>query len=257
MATAALRVATWNVLHAMDLRLRGRSNINGLAEAIAALDADVVALQEVDRDQSRSGSIDQIAVLAGILGCHGAFAPALLGSPDVAWTALSARDTGGPAYGVGLLSRFPIPDFRPVRLPGGGDGQRRTNGTSMNPGWDHEPRVALWSTIDLGGAKVCVTTTHLSYLPWRSLRQLAVAARAAENGAGPAVLMGDFNLPPWGVGAVASRWTAAGGEPTYPGHDPRMQVDQVLVRSLEVASVRVADPAGSDHRPVVVDLLVH
>nr|BFF19655.1 hypothetical protein GCM10025730_31760 [Promicromonospora thailandica] len=49
----ALRVATFNIQH--GLGPDGRVDNHRLADAVAGLDADVVALQEVDRRQSRSG----------------------------------------------------------------------------------------------------------------------------------------------------------------------------------------------------------
>ena len=70
-----MRVATWNLLHGIDVRTR-RVDIGVVADGIAALDADVVAVQEVDRELIRSGGIDQVGALADKLGWHGVFAPA-------------------------------------------------------------------------------------------------------------------------------------------------------------------------------------
>ncbi|HRI97143.1 MAG TPA: endonuclease/exonuclease/phosphatase family protein [Nocardioides sp.] len=58
-----MRVATFNILH-------GRSPADGVvdlerfAAAIASLDSDVLALQEVDRNQPRSQHADLTAVAA-------------------------------------------------------------------------------------------------------------------------------------------------------------------------------------------------
>ena len=249
-----LRVATWNVLHGMDLRHGGRSGLTAVADAVEDLCADVVALQEVDRNQPRSGVTDQIGWLADRLAWSGAFGAALLGNPDSSWTAPAGHDPGGVAYGIGLLTRHPVRSVRTLRLPGGGDGARRATASPTRPGWDREPRVALSVEIDVDGRSVWCTTTHLSYLPWRGLRQLRLAAAAAEHGGTPAILLGDFNLPPSPVRVLAHRWSHAGGDLTYPASDPRMQVDHILVRGLAVRSVRVGDPAGSDHRPVIADL---
>ena len=77
-----LRIATYNLLHGLDLRT-GRIDLDAAAEAIAALEADVVAVQEVDRGLVRSGECDQVAELAARLGRTGIFAPALLGDPTL------------------------------------------------------------------------------------------------------------------------------------------------------------------------------
>lgn len=246
-------------MHGLDVR-SGRVDLDGVAAAIASLDADVVALQEVDRLLARSGAVDQTKALAERLGYHGAFAPALLGSPDVAWHSLAGQDPGGEAYGVALLSRGPLGTATPISLPGGGDGRRTTAASPQNPGWDREPRVALRAEVRAGATTLAVTTTHLSYLPWRGLAQLHAAAAAATadvdtDGERAAVLVGDLNLPLWVVRAALPQWQHAGGAPTYPAWDPRLQVDQLLARgSVRVAAVQVGARGSSDHLPLLVDL---
>ena len=51
-----LRIATYNLLHGLDVRSR-QVDLDAAAEAIDKLDADVVAVQEVDRGLSRSGEV--------------------------------------------------------------------------------------------------------------------------------------------------------------------------------------------------------
>ena len=104
-----MRVATFNLLHGLDVRSR-QIDLDAAAEAIDKLDADVVAVQEVDRGLGRSGELDQVAELAARLGRTGVFAPALLGDPTLRWIRGPGADPdpGGPAYGIGLLSRLPL-----------------------------------------------------------------------------------------------------------------------------------------------------
>lgn len=255
---AVLRVASYNLLHGISLR-SGTVNLDAAAAVVAGLDADVVAVQEVDRGLTRSGGVDQVAVLAERAGLHGVFAPALRGDPDRSWVVVDGDDPGGEAYGVGLLSRVPLQDVRRLPLPGGGAGARTPGrGDPRNPGWDHEPRVAVRARLDHDGRSVTVATAHLSYLPWRGLTQLGVALRGVAAGGGPALLVGDLNLPSWPVRAGVCRaggpgggWTHAGGAPTYPSWRPRIQVDQLLVRGgVRVHEVTVGEPATSDHLPL-------
>lgn len=163
--------------------------------------------------------------------------------------------TLGPAYGIGLLSRLPIRRTRRVRLPGGGDWVRRRPPSVNRPGWDHEPRVLLQAEIEVAGVPVLVGTTHLSYLPWRSVRQLRRALHA-QAGDGPAALMGDFNLPPRVVRTLSPHWRHAGGDVTFPSHETRIQLDHILVRGLDVLDVEVAPAGPSDHRAVIADVAV-
>jgi endonuclease/exonuclease/phosphatase family metal-dependent hydrolase len=250
---ATVRVATWNVLHGVDLR-HGSVDLAAVADTIASWDADLVALQEVDRGLARSGAADQADQIARMLGLHVAFAPALVGDPDTAWRAVGRDDPGGGGYGVALLGRLPLADVARIVLPGAGDGARRPRaGPSRNPGWDREPRVGVRATVEVSGRAVTVATTHLSYLPWRGLRQLRRLLQALD-GTELGVVMGDFNLPPWAVALAARGWAGVGGAPTYPAAAPRLQVDQVLVRGAQVTGVRIGAAATSDHLPVIATL---
>lgn len=251
-----MRVGTYNLLHGLDLRT-GKIDLDAACQVIAGLEADVVAVQEVDHGLKRTGGIDQVTRLAELLGWHGAFGPALLGDPDTRWSACPAEYpewAHGPSYGVGLLSRLPLAGVQRLALPGGGDGARRPGATPQRPGWDYEPRVALSAFLSVGGELVRVTTTHLSYLPWRGVAQLRAAARFAAAGRGPAALIGDLNLPAVGARLALSgtRWAHAGGAPTYPAPDPKVQTDQLFVTGgLRVRDVTVGAPATSDHLPLI------
>lgn len=233
----------------------GQVDLAAAAEAIAALGVDVVGVQEVDRGLPRTGHADQVAELARATGMHGVFAPALLGDPDRTWSIVPEQDPGGPAYGVGLLTRAPLSGVRRVQLPGGGDGRRSPNASLRNPGWDREPRVVVAGDLPLDGATVRVATTHLSYLPWRGMTQFRAALVAVAADAGAALLIGDLNLPAWPVRlALRDGWSHAGGQPTYPAWRPRVQIDQLLVRGLRVDEIAVTPPATSDHLPLVATL---
>src|SRR4051794_9237043 len=104
-----MRLVSFNLLHGMSLS-DGRVDRQRICSVVAALDADVLALQEVDRDQPRSGGLDLTALAADALGAADSrFAPALVGTPGFDWRA--ARDdepVGAAAYGIGLVSRVPV-----------------------------------------------------------------------------------------------------------------------------------------------------
>ena len=58
-----MRIATFNILHGRSPD-DDRVDVDRLAAAVRDLDADVLALQEVDRDQPRSLGADLTAVAA-------------------------------------------------------------------------------------------------------------------------------------------------------------------------------------------------
>lgn len=94
-----MRLATFNLLHGRSLT-DGLVDPDRLAAAVTALDADVLALQEVDRDQSRSGNLDLTAIAARALHApHHRFAAALVGTPGQGFrpSPATTTDTANPA----------------------------------------------------------------------------------------------------------------------------------------------------------------
>ena len=257
-----MRVTTWNLLHGLDVRT-GRIDLAAVAETITRLEVDLVALQEVDRCQHRTGRLDQVADLADRLGWHGVFAPALLGDPTRRWDEGpgTGPDPGGPAYGVGLLSRTPLREPERMVLPGGGAGERHPHDVGrVLPSLDLEPRVVLRARVAApDGRDLTVATTHLSYLPWRSVRQLRLALGWARSAGSPAILMGDLNLPVPALrpALMGTGWAVAPAAATYPSWRPHMQLDHVLGHRTRTHAVRVGPLAPSDHLPVsaVMELL--
>lgn len=206
----------------------------------------MIAVQEVDRLLPRSGGTDQVEELARRLGRHGVFAPALLGDPQRGWVAAPAdgTDPGGPAYGVGLLSRFVLRDPVRVPLPGG---SRVGPGRRWAAGWDREPRVALHATVD---EELAVATTHLSWAAWRAVRQLRHVVRLVDRVGRPAVLLGDLNLPLHALAPalLGTGWRPTPAGPTFPARYPVVQLDHVLLRSgVGVAAVPRGVDRPSDH----------
>ena len=259
---AGLRIASYNLLSGRDVRFGARFDLDAAAAAIDGLGADVVALQEVDRELDRSGRVHQVQELATLLGCTGIFAPALLGDPTLRWTRGPGADPdpGGPAYGIGMLSRLPVTAVAISPLPGGGPGQARPRRPDARrppiPYRDGEPRAALRVTVEAGFGPVAVTTAHLSFVPWRGRRQLGVVAAFARGGpdGAAAVLLGDLNLPPNVVGRALGRrgWRTAAVGPTFPSWRPALQLDPLLGRGdVGLDDLHVGAPGPSDHLPLL------
>lgn len=250
-----MRIATFNVLHGRSLD-DGRVDVDRFASAVTSLDADVLALQEVDRDQPRSSGEDLTAVAAAAMGAVGhRFVPALAGTPGGTWTAATDDERpGSAAYGIALLSRHPVLSWRAIRLPAA-----RARIPLPVPGSRFpvlvrdEPRVALAALIDGPFGPVTVCTTHLSFVPGWNRRQLREVLRSLAGVDGPLVLAGDLNMPPRAAGRVSGLRSVATA-PTFPAHAPRRQLDHVLVRGGLTATGPAETPRLplSDHRPLVV-----
>jgi endonuclease/exonuclease/phosphatase family metal-dependent hydrolase len=253
-----VRVATFNLLSGRSVT-DGQVRAEDLRDAAAALDADVVGLQEVDRAQDRSGGVDQTALVAEALGARWSrFVPAVDGTPGGAWTA-SATDDGsladGPGYGVALVSRLPVLSWRvrrfgpaplgmPLLVPG-------SRGLTRVP---DEPRVALAAVLQGPTGPLTVITAHLSFVPGWNVRQLRAVARWARSMPAPRLLLGDLNLP-GAVPRLVTGWTQLARVPTYPSWRPRVQFDHVLTdASMSVEAARALPLQVSDHCALVVDL---
>jgi endonuclease/exonuclease/phosphatase family metal-dependent hydrolase len=248
---APIRVASWNIFAG---RSSGgeRVDLDLTVAALRALDADLVALQEVDRDQPRSGRVDQARVLAEALGMSWRYAPALLGTPGGpgGWRAVEpGPDPGGAAYGVALLSRLPLGEVEHVLLPSSGR---------------QEPRVALIAEVAAGAGRLLLASTHLSNRPGTSLTQLRALQRHLDGLGGPRLLAGDLNLC-WPLVRLLSLpgWRPLVHGGTFRNHPPGslrplVQLDHVLAAGtggvLRRRAASIHGGPASDHRAVLVEL---
>jgi endonuclease/exonuclease/phosphatase family metal-dependent hydrolase len=233
-----LRLASWNVQHGR--RPDGAVDPGLLGDVVAALDADVVGLQEVDVGMDRSGGVDLAAVVAERAGMAVAFGESLR--------------RGEGRYGNAVLVRGEVDDVEVVPLPGRPDGR------------PSEPRTVLVTTARTTAAgPVAVGVCHLGLAGGQAPVQLAAALDALGDRPRPRVLMGDWNLPTRRVRpvVVAAGWTLvgpldgrlAGLRPTFPARPLSWRrIDHLAVDGRNAVSVTVPQVPVSDHRPLVVDV---
>ena len=233
-----------------------------LVDACASLEVDVLALQEIDRNQARSGHVDQTkAVAQGMGAAAWRFEPALVGEPGATWRAAAQEDDPASTeagYGVGLVSRLPVRAWHVVRLRAA-----KVRAPVAVPGGrgrfillPDEPRVALAAEVDTRHGPLVVASTHLSFVPGWNVVQLRKLTRALAALDLPCVLLGDLNVP-GSLPARATGWRALAKVRTFPGADPSMQIDHALGHGLlPVVKHATARPLPlSDHRALVLDFL--
>ena len=245
-----------------------REVLAALADQIRDIDPDVIALQEVDLGQRRSGRLDQTAVLADLLGWDGhRFAAtyagpvvglrrrprrsALTGRADDVLGPLRALLGAGPAgFGNALLTRLPVRAWRVARL-GRGPAvlTRRGGGRALDPRSyalsTSTMRNMIAAQIDPvdgagGPGGLTVASTHLATRTGTAAAQLAAAWAALAALPGPHVLAGDLNLhaellAPLGI----ARGLGEGA--TYPSGAPARRIDHILTDPW---------PTGADGLPV-------
>lgn len=240
----SVRILTYNIHHGADAR--NRPSLHRIAGVIADSGAEIVCLQEVDRNfGARSGHVDQVAVLTDRLGMHGHFG-----------AALSRR---GGHYGNAILSRGAMCDTRVHDLP--------------TPE-DIEPRRAVAATVSTDIGPLHVVSVHLTVGPDMGAvrrRQVSVLVDTVAAMAGPVVVAGDFNTGArrqlseiehaMSSAGSALRWSPARlgllwGRPyaaTFPVRAPRMRIDRIYVTGLRVRSLQVLPDAPSDHRALLIE----
>jgi endonuclease/exonuclease/phosphatase family metal-dependent hydrolase len=252
-----VRLATFNILHGRSLA-DDRVDVDRFATAVKDLDADVLALQEVDRDQPRSHLADLTAVAAGAMGAVDShFAAAIAGTPGATWTAATGEEQPGTAtYGIALLSRYAVRSWQVVRLPAI---------PFTFPMWlpgprkvivvNEEPRSALVGVVETPRGDLTVVNTHLSFVPGWNRVQLRRLRRDLGTFPGPLVLMGDLNMTP-PTPARVTGWRPLAGGLTFPVDAPDRQLDHVLLRGElgPVTGTWAPSLPLSDHRALVVDV---
>lgn len=219
----------------------GVRGLDGVAEVIRGARPDIVALQEVDLGSSRAGGLDQTAVLAERTGLpyHAHF---------------RTTDLFGGAYGIALLSRFPLEAMEQYPLP-------------VPPG--AEPRTVVHALMQVAGREVSVYLTHLIRRPFNGearVRQSALIAALLAKDPRPKLLMGDLNDDPDSqpvrllrreITDVAAA-SGQGLDGTFPlplPFAPALRIDYVFACD-EFVPVRsaVLHVGASDHYPVIADL---
>jgi endonuclease/exonuclease/phosphatase family metal-dependent hydrolase len=247
-----LRVATYNIHKGVrGLGPARRLEIHNLQMGVAALDADLVCLQEVRLFHHREAAyFDRTWFGWPEKGQAEFLAPE---GYEVAYRTNATTKFG--EHGNALLSRWPIGDV----------GHHDVS--------DHafEQRGLLHVPVHWKGTEVHVVVAHFGLIHSSRVRQaerLAVFMREHVPEHAPVLVAGDFN--DWGERLDASmrthglhRAAAPHGRAraaTFPSRLPVFTLDRVYTRGLQCAGVHV--PRGpswarmSDHLPLVVELTI-
>jgi endonuclease/exonuclease/phosphatase family metal-dependent hydrolase len=252
-----MRVATFNILHGRS-PVDDRVDIDRFAKAVHQIDADVLALQEVDRNQARSEKADLTAVAAEAMGAdEHRFVAALSGSPGATWIAATGDEQpDSAAYGIAFLSRYPVRAWEVIRLQAFPTKfAMRFRGSPVPVMVHDEPRVAVAAVVDTPHGEATMVNTHLSFIEWWNKHQLRTLMKSLRGCDQPLLLMGDLNMGPDKAGSITGMHPLATA-PTFPAHEPREQIDHILAAgALATPSHTQAHRLDlSDHQALSVDL---
>ncbi|MEP7118469.1 MAG: endonuclease/exonuclease/phosphatase family protein [Acidobacteriota bacterium] len=234
----SVRVATYNVhrCRGMDARTQPQR----IASVLAALDADVIALQEVvGASQNRPG---QAAELGAALG--------------MGWVMAPTRHLRGALFGNVVLTRLPVRQH-----------------VQHDLSWKTcEPRGAQRVDVAIDGDHLLhIYNVHLGTSLGERRVQAATLADLvhARRPVGPNVVLGDFNEWARGLATdiLSSRLESVDltkhltRKRTYPGWFPVLHLDHIYYRGrVEVTHVELIRTRqslmASDHLPLVADLKI-
>ena len=232
-----IRVATYNIHRCRGLD--GRTNPTRVAEVIRAIDADIVALQEVVGASSvATGHAEELGAQLGM-----------------GWVMASVRQLRGALFGNVVLSRFPIRQHAQYDLS-----------------WKTcEPRCCQRVDIAIGDDTLHLYNVHLgtAFLE-RRFQAGRLSAIVHDRRVGqPKIVLGDFNE--WMKGLATEMLSERlksidlrghlKRRRTYPGVFPVVHLDHIYyegnveVVKLDLPRTRLSLMA-SDHLPLVAELKV-
>jgi endonuclease/exonuclease/phosphatase family metal-dependent hydrolase len=217
--TGIVRVLTWNV-HG-GLGLDGVRDFSRIVDHLATIDADVVALQEVE-GRNRGDRSLPMAIIRDRLG-HEGISAATITAPD-------------GDYGQVLLCRWPLVEVV-------------THDLSIGR---FEPRRAIAATARTPAGDLRVVATHLGLRFGERRRQVTALCDALDDER-PTVLMGDFN--DWiryrsAQVLLEQEFAEFTKLRTYPSRVPLFALDRIFCRPASLlvsAEVFKSERLYSDH----------
>jgi endonuclease/exonuclease/phosphatase family metal-dependent hydrolase len=233
-----VHIMSYNIHHGAN-----KKEVNTLKEIglfIKASGAGLIGLQEVDSMCNRSGNEDQMKKLAEITGMHYAFVRHF------------AYDGG--AYGLGILSKYPISAIKNDRI------------TSLPKGTEKKSLALLSAKISLPGKKeIIFSTVHFALdQPTRitqSLESIAYLKRGL-----PVILTGDLNSEPGQQEILQLEEVHANiglegtNVLTYPDEKAVKRIDYIFVSKGELKKVVSSGVNNnihhSDHLPLMAEVVL-
>lgn len=237
-----LRVMTYNIKHGGYPLENGKADsidLKAIAKVINKHHPDLVALQEVDSNTTRSGiHLNEVKKLGQLTDMYSYFGRAM--------------NYKGGKYGDAVLSRFPIQGRTTYALP-------------IPKGSTEETRDLCVIKVELSNQRsLYFASTHLGLSKGARLLQIKKIAKIVHSISTPLILAGDFNAK---VGSPAidqmdkilTRSCPHGCAPSIPSHDPTHRIDYITYRPANWFKVMkekvIPNGFASDHRPVMSVIL--
>ena len=230
----SFKLASYNICSSHFLHGQyTKENLQLLAESIAAVRADAVCLQEVDKCAARSEGVDMTAELA------------LMSGYDYSYF-IKIRDFQGGEYGTAILSRYPIVEAQTLNFAV----KIAKQGTSCG-----------YVVLDVEGENVTLFNTHLSIESEEANTDTMlclgdILCEYVEKNGTRLLCCGDFNTNPPKLAEYLPRFDRANTNLlTYADRS----IDNVLYLGYKVENVHTVDTTTSrvtDHNMLVCDVIL-
>lgn len=226
----SLRVCSYNIRHGEGMD--GKIDIKRIADLLRKSGAELIALQEVDKNCARSRNRDIAQELANLLGMHYHFEKFM--------------NYDGGEYGMAILSKFPILESIRHDLPKGSEPRCAIEVHLMTP---YTSQIISFVNIhnEWNRNKIRLAQTQI-------LNDKLKSNRAT-------ILAGDFNgdqADPALIHLKANHWSILQKSPnkTWPSDQPETEIDFIMTRHLPSHTVDhyvIEESIISDHRPIFAE----
>ncbi|WP_215222586.1 endonuclease/exonuclease/phosphatase family protein [Echinicola shivajiensis] len=231
-----LNVMSYNVKYCAPYK-SSEPNIDSIAKIITYANADIVFLQEIDRNTTRSGKVDQLAILAEKTGLKHYFYG-------------KAISYQGGETGLGILSRYPLSEQEIHDLP-----RVELEGKYVSY------RILMSASVKVGNKRLTIANTHMELtLENRELQVPAIDSILSQSSY-PVIFGGDFNATPDGPTMTAFfqrhfKSSCEGNASCYtiPSRKPDRKLDYILFRpqsSFKIIDHKILHTEASDHLPII------
>jgi endonuclease/exonuclease/phosphatase family metal-dependent hydrolase len=228
-ASETITVLTYNVRNCLGLD--NTVNYQRVANVISKINADVVALQELDSATNRSKQVSVLHELARFTG--------------MVPTYHASINFQGGKYGIGIISKEKPLNVEGIALPG-----------------TEEKR----SVVAIEMKNYVFVCTHFSLTEEDRIKSVSLIDELTAKYAKPVLLGGDLNATPGSsvVKAFSKNWNVLTdtSKLTIPANKPTECIDYILARKQEKYTLNVLqsvvenEPVASDHLPVWIKVRV-
>ena len=222
-----IRVMSYNICNAKGLD--NQVDYQRIADVVADVSPDVVALQELDSVTNRSNRVDVLAQLASLTAMYSVYGASI--------------PYDGGKYGIGVLSKQKPLSWQRIPLPG-----------------REEARSLLM--VEFKDYVFCCT--HFSLNKEDRQASAAIIDHAVKDLNKPVILAGDLNATPESpvLEAFKQNWNILTNvqQLTFPSDQPKETIDYILGYTAKgytysVWQTRVLnEPVASDHLPLFADV---